>query len=368
MHIIVKLHMKPSQSGHLPQAPPNFTPSSSYTLTTQYHSLPSALPATMSASRSYECLCCRLKDLSTTAPKIARRQFQTSTPKRARKPAFPNVKASELGLAQATNSHNAARVRPYTDREKELLAMKYTPDQLEAIEVGEQTIGDEDLQIQGRPRTDPMRISYYDDFSKIRPIIDHPASGSEDTSDIGALLKSSSSSSSSPETPTVQQTRQQIAESTDPRILRVSQQTGLTPAEIQRLRVKNLVSHRVVNQTRMGKIRSMYYLTIAGNGDGLLGVGEGKSVEPEEGLKQSKMAAIRNMRPVPRYEGRTIYGTLEKKVGATKVQLYSRPPGKTTYLSANLNHLLILHVRIRSPCSALDFRTCSRRWSARSRR
>jgi small subunit ribosomal protein S5 len=97
------------------------------------------------------------------------------------------------------------------------------------------------------------------------------------------------------------------------------------------MRVKTLVTHSVTNQTRMGKIRSMYYLTIAGNGDGLLGVGEGKSVEPEEGRKQSVMSAIRNMRPVPRYENRTIFGDLEMKVGATKVQLFSRPPGKSIY-------------------------------------
>ena len=90
---------------------------------------------------------------------------------------------------------------------------------------------------------------------------------------------------------------------------------------------KTLVVHRVSNQTKMGKIHSMYFLTIAGNGDGLLGVGEGKSVEPAEGRKQSVLSAIRNMKPIPRYENRTIFGDLEQKVGATKVQLFARPPG-----------------------------------------
>jgi small subunit ribosomal protein S5 len=117
-------------------------------------------------------------------------------------------------------------------------------------------------------------------------------------------------------------------EKEDPRQKRLLQYLDWEKQNLRGIKTKTLVVHGVVNQTRMGKIRSMYYLTIAGNGDGLLGVGEGKSVEPEEGLKQSKMAAIRNMRPVPRYEGRTIYGTLERKVGATKVLLYSRPPGK----------------------------------------
>jgi small subunit ribosomal protein S5 len=120
-------------------------------------------------------------------------------------------------------------------------------------------------------------------------------------------------------------------EEEDPRQKRLLQYLDWDKTKIKSIRVKTLVQHSVTNQTRMGKIRSMYYLTIAGNSDGLLGVGEGKSVEPEEGRKQSVMSAIRNMRPVPRYENRTIFGDLEMKVGATKVQLFSRPPGKSPY-------------------------------------
>jgi small subunit ribosomal protein S5 len=115
----------------------------------------------------------------------------------------------------------------------------------------------------------------------------------------------------------------------DPRQKRLLQYLDWDKQKLRSIRVKTLVVHGVTNQTRMGKIRSLYYLTIAGNQDGLLGVGEGKSVEPEEGRKQSVMSAIRNMRPVPRYENRTTFGDLEQKVGATKVQLFSRPPGKS---------------------------------------
>lgn len=117
-------------------------------------------------------------------------------------------------------------------------------------------------------------------------------------------------------------------EEEDPRQKSLLQYMGWTKDQLKKVRTKTLVSHGVTNQTRMGKIRSMYYLTIAGNQDGLLGVGEGKSVEPDEGRKQSIMSAIRNMRPVPRYENRTTFGDLEKKVGATKVQLFARPPGR----------------------------------------
>ncbi|KAK7193685.1 hypothetical protein DPSP01_000243 [Paraphaeosphaeria sporulosa] len=126
----------------------------------------------------------------------------------------------------------------------------------------------------------------------------------------------------------VRQTRRLSSEEAeDPRQKRLLQYLNWDKQKLRSIKVKTLVVHGVTNQTRMGKIRSMYYLTIAGNQAGLLGVGEGKSVEPDEGRKQSVMAAIRNMRPIPRYENRTTFGDLECKVGATKVQLFSRPPG-----------------------------------------
>jgi small subunit ribosomal protein S5 len=132
----------------------------------------------------------------------------------------------------------------------------------------------------------------------------------------------------------VRQTRRlSNEEEEDPRQKRLLQYLGWDKKKLRSIRTKTLVQHGVTNQTRMGKIRSLYYLTIAGNQDGLLGVGEGKSVEPEEGRKQSIMAAIRNMRPVPRYENRTTFGNLEMKVGATTVQLFARPPGKSTHSS-----------------------------------
>lgn len=108
---------------------------------------------------------------------------------------------------------------------------------------------------------------------------------------------------------------------------RLALQTGYDTGELRDFRVKNLVVHRVVNQTRMGKIASEYNLTIAGNGAGLLGIGEGKSSEPEDSRRQAMLNAIRNMKPINRYEDRTIYGDVKGKVGAVEVHLSSRPPG-----------------------------------------
>jgi small subunit ribosomal protein S5 len=109
---------------------------------------------------------------------------------------------------------------------------------------------------------------------------------------------------------------------------RLRKQTGLTLDEIMDFKVKILVKHNVTNQTRLGKVSSLYCLAIAGNGNGRLGIGQAKGQEAEGTSNLAKLAAIRNMRPIPRYEERTIFGEVEAKVSAVEVKLFSRPPGK----------------------------------------
>ncbi|TVY46150.1 37S ribosomal protein S5, mitochondrial [Lachnellula occidentalis] len=104
-------------------------------------------------------------------------------------------------------------------------------------------------------------------------------------------------------------------------------QTGLDLNTIMSYQVKILVQHRVVNQTRLGKIASVYCLAIAGNRNGRLGLGQAKGQESEDVFSNARIQAIRNMQPIPRYEERTIFGEVEGKVSAAEVKLMSRPPG-----------------------------------------
>ena len=112
-----------------------------------------------------------------------------------------------------------------------------------------------------------------------------------------------------------------------PELIRLMQMTGLDFKTISDLRVKTVATDRVANQTRLGKIYKMKFISVAGNGNGLLGIGEGKSEEPNDARLQSQYRAIRNMQPIKRYEKRTIYGTVNAKVSATELELYARPPG-----------------------------------------
>lgn len=275
----------------------------------------------MASSKSYQCLSCRLKDLSLSTPRHGRRQFHASTPRSARRrPAFPSVKQSDLEVLEAREKQIdtlAATLKPYSAREKQVLAMRYTPEQMKVIEVGEQAVSARDMVEQGRLRNDAFRPTYIDDFSTLRPVLDDASPGHSANNTKARGIKAPGSVSANATT----------AEDADPHMLKLSQQTGLSVMDIRRIRVKNLVTHRVVNQTKMGKISSMYFLTVAGNEKGMVGIGEGKAAEHDNGTRQAMMNAIRNMKPIPRYEERTIYGDVTAKVGATIVQLSARPPG-----------------------------------------
>ncbi len=123
---------------------------------------------------------------------------------------------------------------------------------------------------------------------------------------------------------------------------RLRKQTGLSLDEILNLKLKRLVAHYVTNQTRLGKIQTFYVLAVAGDGKGKLGIGEGKALETDDAAMKAYQAAIRNMRPIPRYEERTIYGEVEGKVSASIVQLKGKPPGTSTWISTLITYMLIL--------------------------
>ncbi|CAK7273630.1 28S ribosomal protein S5, mitochondrial [Sporothrix epigloea] len=103
-------------------------------------------------------------------------RFHTSAPRPARRRRFNSVPAAKLGLVDdAAISKFAKKNFPgYSSTEKELLGEKYTQTQLAAIDAGEAAIDPKDLSIQGRirGRTKEYGIDYYDDFSKLQPVID----------------------------------------------------------------------------------------------------------------------------------------------------------------------------------------------------
>lgn len=211
--------------------------------------------------------------------------------------------------------------QPYTAAELKHLEAHFSPEQLAALLAAEKAIDAGDLARKtARRRGDPFALPYLDDLSTIDPIVDFvppelaasvhvPPHGIPGTRD--------------PEL-------DYLTDSEDPEgaaFAKLAQRTGMSVATLRNLRTRLMVSHSVTNQTRMGKIRKIYALAVAGNGQGLLGVGEGKSVESEDAIRQATYMAMRNMEPIPRFEARTIFGDVVVKLGAVEMKVFSRPPG-----------------------------------------
>lgn len=298
---------------------------------------------------------------------------------------IPNIKAPEASSASTPKPED---FKPYTEEEKAYLAKEYSAAQLEAVKAGEAAIDPKDLAEQLNERDDPLKLNYVDDFSVIEPGIDRHVRAPESNSDYNFKLKSEEDfvkdlgrfiaempddataadfvrftnelrlthgkeenelnphSALVPDLfgpgetidePCIEERKTAAEKGEKERSLQAEEMTdalkslllatGYTADQVRSFRLKTLVSHSVVNQTRLGKVRRAYRLSIAGNGNGLLGIGEGKSDEASDAKTQSQYRAIRNMQPIPRYENRTIFGDVTGKVGAVELQLMHRPPG-----------------------------------------
>ncbi|KAJ5098376.1 37S ribosomal protein S5 [Penicillium argentinense] len=344
----------------------------------------------MSFARPARCLFCNFSRNAIPGTRVPRRQFHpTPAPLSNRKPKIPSVKAPEKQNGSSSRQDlKPEDFKAYTEEETAHLAKEYSAAQMEAIKAGEAAISPKDLSEQSVRRTDPYRFKYLDDFSVIEPGIDRHVRAPETNSDYNFKLKSEdqfiedfgrffaeSNEDIRPadfvrfaeslrltegkeenelnphsalvpdlfgpgetiDEPRVEERKTAAEKGEKERSLEAEEltdalkslllATGYTERQVRELRTKTLVSHSVVNQTRLGKVRRAYRLSVAGNGNGLLGIGEGKSEEAADAKIQSQYRAIRNMQPVPRYENRTIFGDVKGKVGAVELQLMHRPPG-----------------------------------------
>jgi small subunit ribosomal protein S5 len=101
----------------------------------------------------------------------------------------------------------------------------------------------------------------------------------------------------------------------------------LPPSVVSTLMRFPLVTKRVVQQGGKGRMASWYVLTVAGNGEGLVGFGEGKDKDNARATEKSFIAACKDLDWVDRFEGRTLWNNIETKWGSTRVYLRPRPVG-----------------------------------------
>jgi small subunit ribosomal protein S5 len=81
-------------------------------------------------------------------------------------------------------------------------------------------------------------------------------------------------------------------------------------------------------------------MVLVGDGNGLIGMGEGKHENGLVALKKARLAAVRNMDWVERFEKCTIWTELSSTLGATQVILRPHPVGFGLRCSPFLHEIL----------------------------
>lgn len=351
------------------------------------------------------------------APRVPRRQFHPSPAPFSddKNSKDSKEKAPEKRtLGDIERRMKPEHFKPLTAEQREHLSKIYTPQQMEAIEAGEAAIDPKDLADQFAFQRGPLRHHYADDFSTIEPGVDKHVRAPISNTDYNAELKSDEDfvedfgrffaqmpenisaadwvrfveglqvtrgkrenemnphSSLVPDLFQPGETVDEDPKEPKPEIQtarpmkgtegmledtkQLLKSTGYTEKMVRGLRTKNLVMHNITNQTRLGKIHRTYCLSIAGNGNGLLGIGEAKAFEVIDAINQSRHRAIRNMQPIPRYEDRTIFGDVRGKVGATELILMNRPPGM--FLERVIVECKLIHPGFGLRCQHLLYEMC----------
>ena len=85
--------------------------------------------------------------------------------------------------------------------------------------------------------------------------------------------------------------------------------------------------NRTCKGTRSGGLYRYSCMVVVGNGEGVLGWGQGKAVEVNEAVKKAYTRACRNLYPIPRYNGHTLPEGMEAKFGQVKVTMYPKAAG-----------------------------------------
>ncbi|OCH86762.1 hypothetical protein OBBRIDRAFT_796878 [Obba rivulosa] len=114
----------------------------------------------------------------------------------------------------------------------------------------------------------------------------------------------------------------------------------LTRMEQEKLFTYTLVDRRVIKQTGKGRQAQMAYILVVGNQNGLVGIGQGKSANNAKAFEGARIAAIRNMDYVQRFEDRTFWTDMESKFGSTRILLRPRPVGFGLHCNPNIYTVL----------------------------
>jgi small subunit ribosomal protein S5 len=109
-------------------------------------------------------------------------------------------------------------------------------------------------------------------------------------------------------------------------------QKAFQPPEGFRMKVVDV--NRTCKGTRAGGLYRFSAMVVVGNGEGVLGWGQGKAAEVRAAVTKAYHRACRNLYPVPRHNGHTIPERAEAKYGKVKIVMYPKSSGRGVVASA----------------------------------
>ena len=103
-------------------------------------------------------------------------------------------------------------------------------------------------------------------------------------------------------------------------------QAAFKPPEGFRMKVVDV--NRTCKGTRSGGLYRFSAMVVVGNGEGVLGWGQGKAAEVNEAVRKAYQRASRNLYPIPRFNRHTIPEPATAKFGKVKVVMYPKSSGR----------------------------------------
>ena len=103
-------------------------------------------------------------------------------------------------------------------------------------------------------------------------------------------------------------------------------QAAFKPPEGFRMKVVDV--NRTCKGTRSGGLYRFSAMVVVGNGEGVLGWGQGKAAEVNEAVRKAYQRACRNLYPIPRFNRHTIPEPATAKFGKVKIVMYPKSSGR----------------------------------------
>lgn len=94
------------------------------------------------------------------------------------------------------------------------------------------------------------------------------------------------------------------------------------------LKMKVVDVNRTCKGSRSGGLYRYSCMVVVGNGEGVLGWGQGKAAEMNSAVEKAYARAARNLFPVPRYNNHTVPQRIKSKYGQVSVLIYPKSAGR----------------------------------------